>query len=688
MIGNQDNLLEIAVRPLADDAELQLAAVAALARTADQSRCGADEAITRWESVDATRKRPLLMWMFVAALIAFSAWAWTVTGKEALIYSRLISVSAMFKYDNDPDYETRVRQLEACLPGTLMESEKTLLLGDPSKGTRVEATKALWQAAPDDPAFYMEYVFSDFENRRKGAAPLEFLETARRLDPGNSWPVYAAGASKRRKSIELVPLSSAEIAAKAIRSWKILDQGSLDECIALLHEASLEPRFDTYRLRMLNLRNDLIPVDDHLSYITASKVCWLDNWGNQSPKSWLAVFLAAAAAKSQQQVAEGDKEGFVRLISDIEVLNRRWVESEIDDAGSEIAFNQGLWMSIPRLHSSAVSLSLPGEVARLDEILNAMKSLRMKRVGEDDARPDGFYGWFDSHSSILLSEFRRFYSELWYPKWNTEDLKPGRMADHELLSRGCCLVVWVIFGLGVGLLGLYRFRLPRLIRRMAVRIGELLDIRDHAWIIGTGVFLPYAYTMAINLLTPLGGRDWSIVGNHLMLPMVQFFGMTVLMLLVPILVIRRRLAMKAAVLGLAGGKSKWEPPAVVCAAILIPISGSLAPSEWYAAFLPLLICLIAFLLAWLLANSFLALFDSDERRLLHRAVVSRALIPAYATAMLLMVLAAPFHKAAERRWFRRDTTMTAVPGFPAVSPYDYSVAEQIRRDLRDVLGRK
>ena len=54
--------------------------------------------------------------------------------------------------------------------------------------------------------------------------------------------------------------------------------------------------------------------------------------------------------------------------------------------------------------------------------------------------------------------------------------------------------------------------------------------------------------------------------------------------------------------------------------------------------------------------------------------------------MLLMVIAAPIHKAAERAWFRRDTTMTAVPRFPAVNPYDYWVAEEIRRDLRKDLG--
>lgn len=368
------------------------------------------------------------------------------------------------------------------------------------------------------------------------------------------------------------------------------------------------------------------------------------------------------------------------------------MEGGIQGAGAESGFIGSLWTTVPRLHASAVALGLPAEAARLDEILKAMNTLRQKWSEDDDARPDGFYHWFENHSSTLLFEFRKFYSVMWYPKWSAEELKPGRMADHELLSRSCCLFVWLIFGLCLLGLALYRFRLPRLIRRLAGRIAELLDARDHAWIIGAGVLLPYGFAMIINQLTPLGGRDWSILGNHLMLPMAQFFGMAVVMLLVPILVARWRLGKKAAVLGIMGEKSAWGPRAVVCAATLIPVCGWFAPREpeleWYLLLVPLAFFLIVFPVLWLVANLCRALFASGELRLLRRAVVSRALIPAYATAMLLQMMAAPFHKAAERAWFRRDTTMTSVPGFSAVNPYDYRVAEEIRQDTREVLGMK
>jgi hypothetical protein len=684
---HENNLFETAVRPLADNAEMQLAAVALLEKAANKSHEGADGAISRWESVDAARKRPEWKWSFVAVLVGLSVWAWTVGAKEALVYWRLHEVSVMHRYYNDPDYPVAVKMLEKCLPGKLTQHERWLLLGDTTKSTRVEATKSLWNSAPDDPVFYMEYVFSVNENLGKTAVPADFLKTARRLDPGNSWPIYAAGALGKRKAIEAVQLTPAEREANVVRSWKILDQVKLDECIALLHEASLQPEFDTYQVRLMQLRGKLIPVDDHMSYLTAGKILWLDDWGNPARRGLLGIFLSAAAAKSQQFVAQDDREGLAKLIADVDVLNQRWGDSEIDSWMDESNYWRELDVAIPRLHASAMALGLNEGAGRLAATIRMIEIQRKRGRQEDVSRT-----WFESHSSTLFLEARRYFEGTWYPSRSAADLKPGQMADHEILSRGCCHAVWLIFGLGLTLLALYRIRLPRLIKRLAARIGTLLDPLDHAWIIGAGVLLPYSYTMMINRFTSLGGRDWSIHGNHLMLPMAQFFGMAVLMLLVPILVARWRLGKKAAVLGIAGERSAWGPRAVVCAAALIPVSGWFAPREpgfeWYVLLVPLAFFLIVFPLLWLVANSCRALFGSGELRLLARAIVSRALIPAYATAMLLMVAAAPIHKAAERAWFRRDTTMTAVPGFPAVSPYDYAVAKQMRQHIREILGMK
>jgi hypothetical protein len=257
------------------------------------------------------------------------------------------------------------------------------------------------------------------------------------------------------------------------------------------------------------------------------------------------------------------------------------------------------------------------------------------------------------------------------------------MADHGLLSRGCCLVLWVAFGLCLGGLALYQVRLPGMIWKLAARICQLLDVKDRAWIIGGGVLLPYLYTMVINHVTPLGGKDWSIVGNHYTMPMAQFCGMAVMIVMMPIQLLRWRMGLKAGVVGLKLTRSRCEIYAVICAAISIPVSGWLASSQWFLVASPLLAFCVGLSLVCLLANSGRALVFSNDIRLLGCAVVSRSLMPAYAVAMLLMAMAAPVHKSMERAWFRRDKTMTSVPGFPGVSPFDYRVADEMRRNLRE-----
>lgn len=668
----ESELFEAAVKPLAAQAEMRLAAINLLEKSGNPSQQA--DAVARWKRVDEAGTRPWLRWLFITALCAFSIWAWVVAGNEAQNYWRLEQVSLTFKYSNNAAYSKSVRLLDKCLPSVLTLRQRELLLGDITKNTRVEAAKALWGQYPEDPAYYMEYVFSQYENKRRSEAPMEFLESARRLDPGNAWPIYAAASLKQQGAIKEVERTQAERKAKVACSWEVLDQTKLDECIVLLHEASEQPRFDTHQERLMKSREGLVPVKDHLGYLTAAKVAWPFFWGsNESPRYYLSLVPSLVAAKSQQCVSLGNKDEFVHLMSDLGLLMRRFAGSEIDSEGPEIAMDESLWRAIPRLRESAASLGLD---------LNShseLQPLLPQPSHSDDLPPDGFYEWFENHSGTLLSEFRPFYSAWWYPKWSEDDLKPGRMADHELLSRGCCLVLWVAFGLCLGGLALYQIRLPGMIRKLAARICQLLDAKDRVWIIGGGILAPYAYTMAINHVAPLGGQGWSIVGNHYMMPMAQFCCMAVMMILAPIHLVRWRLGLKSGVVGLKVISSRFEIYAIICAAISIPVSGWLASSQWFLAASPLLAFCVGLSVVCLLSNSARALVFSEDVCLLGCAVVSRSLMPAYAVAMLLMAMAAPVHKAAERAWFRQDTTMTSVPGFPGVSPFDYRVAEEMRR---------
>ena len=57
---------------------------------------------------------------------------------------------------------------------------------------------------------------------------------------------------------------------------------------------------------------------------------------------------------------------------------------------------------------------------------------------------------------------------------------------------------------------------------------ELLDAGDWTWILGAGVLLPLVYVLAVSLLTPLGGREFGMLGNGMLLPAGHFVGLILL----------------------------------------------------------------------------------------------------------------------------------------------------------------
>ena len=107
---------------------------------------------------------------------------------------------------------------------------------------------------------------------------------------------------------------------------------------------------------------------------------------------------------------------------------------------------------------------------RLAGIMRAWEIQRERREEESQKRRPDFNEWFEGHASLLLVDFRPMFSEVWTPSWTSEEMKSGRLADHELLSRGCCLAAWLIIGLCLVLVAAFRFRAPPMIRPLSARI--------------------------------------------------------------------------------------------------------------------------------------------------------------------------------------------------------------------------
>jgi hypothetical protein len=89
-------------------------------------------------------------------------------------------------------------------------------------------------------------------------------------------------------------------------------------------------------------------------------------------------------------------------------------------------------------------------------------------------------------------------------------------------------------------------------------------------------------------------------------------------------------------------------------------------------------------LLWLAAVAGRALTCNSET-LFHRSATARALEPAYGFAMLLLICAVPVFKSAERHYFQQDRLMNYDPAKPALFPYEYDLAQQVMRELRETL---
>ncbi len=268
------------------------------------------------------------------------------------------------------------------------------------------------------------------------------------------------------------------------------------------------------------------------------------------------------------------------------------------------------------------------------------------------------------------------------------DLKPGRMVELELFSRIFASVRWLVLGLMLSTAALYRQRASMLVRKLSERLENLLKPVDWAWILGAGVTLPFLFYLAIYRLTPLGARDWSIAASAFLVPSGQVAAMGFLMIVLPVLVARWRLGKRGSMLGWQQRRAWMGWAAVICGALSLPVFGlSFANGKGSETVMIIAATLLGILvLAWLILG-IRALF-SKRPALLRRVTLSRVLVPAYALGMLLMAASMPLYHAAEKRWLAQDQLMEITPEAPAMSRYEWEVAQAMRAELLEILNTK
>ncbi len=679
-----DNLTEAALRPVAGNAMMHEAGRELLDKCVLDVPAAAEAMIARWNAVDARHRRPLWRWALAGLLGVVSAWVLVDGVREERQYRQVCSRFWNLGLGKTGDEHEMFGQ-------NLNGTAKFLLFGDLSKQTQSERLLALWHSAPRNPGYFAEYARAYLKDH--GSHPPDFLETARQLDPDNAWFTYAAAGSLAKNAVK--SQSPNDRTPKAVPTWEIRDEAKLDQSLALLREASGQRQYINRHRQLFEERIPMLPQSDRMSRIASFSYL-----GGQFDLAinWFAL-SKAIAAKAWLLGEAGDVEGFKQLLGDAETHIATAGRLEGSSLITVLVFKACATTMLRNLQPAAEKLGLAEEATRLKRINDRLEQWRKDRDAREKREDPRYQEEITRHGSLFdSSEVKIRHLVAFPPPIPDEDLKPGRMADHLLVARGCSLAVWMFLGICLVLTTLFRFRARRVSLLLARRINALLLPADWAWMLGAGVVLPFGYVTVLTRFTALGGRDWSLRGLGLILPTADFLALGLLMIAVPVLIVRWRLGRRAAALGLCRENSLWGWLAVAVTAAFVPALGMMDPAkaiplDWFKFDLlfgvvdwnPGVVWQLGLLLPlalWIAVTSMRALLGTRARQL-SRGAVALALIPVYACGMLLLMVSMPIYKAAQTHWERCDP-MTAITA-NGVTRYENALTRQFLQDVRGML---
>ncbi len=674
-----ERFLDAATAPLVENAELQFMARRELEGAISTAVPGSGDSLAdAAEQLESVGRRPHAKWWSLTLYAVTGILSVGILASSVKSLLQLRQTNGIIGFFGPMGSPGTPDDLDKKLGLKLTPDQKLLLLGDTRRSGPADRKKGLWESEPENPAYFADYTAAHLSEH--SALPPDFLETAKKIDPDNAWFTAIAAAESARLSLDQAARATSTPGGVKIKAIK--DQAKLVEALDLMRQAASRKRFDSYQTALLRQRIPLLP----------KRTDWADQMvpiayvaGLTAPNMKLKGLSDAVSAEAIRLAKDKDPDGFKRLLADWRSFMEIYAPSEpttLVDALVAVLVMRG---PLKAFQEAATDLGLAEEAAwakALDDRFEEWKTATKAHVdpNEDLAMRSGLLAGLALPT--VLKQSRRA------PVLQPADLEPGRLADHALMGRIQSLAGWLLLGLVSLAAGLYRFRGSLLTRRLSAQLAGLLRPVDWAWIFGVGILLPLLYHLAIVRFTPLGGREWSLKASAFMVPAGQFSAMIWMMVLLPVMIARQRLARRGAVLGWTRTRQILGWIAVVSAAASLPAFGwALAgekPSET-----PLHIAggLLLVPQLYLLVIGFRALF-SRQAGLLRRVSVSRVLLPAYAAGMLAMMLAVPLHYAEERHWIAKDRLTEVGVDEPGIGPHEWEIAQSMRAELLEILEMK
>ncbi|MCW1884633.1 hypothetical protein OKA04_07805 [Luteolibacter flavescens] len=678
MTDPAQRFIAAATSPLGDNAEHEIIARNELqeliGRNAGTKEAALDEAAARMEKAGKPKRWSAWRIALYSATAVISVLAFNFAGRA---YDSIQQVSDYFggplSSASGPSGGTN---WEERLLRDLTPEQRLLLMGDTSRPRKSERIKALWNSDPFNPAYYAEYTILFQSDHKK--LPPDFLETARKLDPDNAWFILMEAAQQAKESVRMNPRTAKEKKDDIPPTYTVLDEAKLDEVIALIKEAGTKPRFDSYQASLLRQRIPLLP--KRTDFVSQTlPLAYLA--GLETDTLRLRSLADAVNAQCAIWATAGDAESFRELAAKWESCLSAWSQTDGAFIIDPLILKAIIGSTARGLEDCAKRLDMNAEAERWGAVTKWMKDEKDRRdsveIDSEIRRRGGIF------AGLTIPAANKHTARA--PVITDEDLKPAREAEHEFLSRVFTPAPWSIIGLMAFAAAVYRLRGSAMVRAMALSLGRLPGPRDWAWIIGGGVILPFFYYQFIYRLSPWGGRDWSIMASDFIVPSGQFAAAGWLMIMMPVIIARWRVGKRAEMLGFRT-RPRWiECIGVILGALSIPVFGVAfqGGAEEKTIMIAAGVMLGTLLLAWVIAGA-RALFGKQQHSL-RRIIMTRMLVPAYMSGMLLLAVATWFYHAAERRWTQQDRLMDISAEAPSISGYEYEVAKAMREELQELL---
>lgn len=689
-----DPLIEAATLPLADNPELRLAAAGFLESVRKPDPQAGQSAIVRWAELDG-RKRGSRAWVLWGLLIAVSAVVWMMEARSLWQHAQWVRFVQEGMGAMPEDLIERVA-------ARLKPEDRMLALGDVAEEEDADRIMRLWETHPDRREYYPEHVSKYVRKHRE--LPKDYWQVVGRLDPDNAWYWYLAASVHARDSVKQKTNTTETFAPGGARIgevFEVTDRAKLDQALAWLHEAGRKPVCENYTAKLLCERLRVLP---HSNLVEG-----MDSIAALSTGLSLGIFyhelFTPIEFEAARLVEARDVDGFLKLEGDVSAMLRHASGPEAATMLEQVILTGGASVMAERIAKHAASLGLGESAGRWKGIharIQARRAEARKRKFTVDGRevsPRDVVCLFsrstcEAVKGLVLADGIRF---------TERDIRPGRFMEHEMASRFFSFALWVLLGAGLLSLWGFRFRVSRMARVLGRRFEGLLGAGDWAWVLVAGVLLPAGYVWVWNRFTPLGGRQWSLAGNNLMMPALHFAALGMLWLVLPMVLVRWRLAKRAGVFGFSA-VPKWHwlvvaacvafPPAIGWAAVHggapqfcqawlaeLDMNSSVARpvSAWFWAACGMfgLFCL------WLLVVPVMAMTGN---RMVHALACARSSAKALGASMILILLAALGFGCLEDHWYRQDPLLNFDPAEPGWTRYEHQVAVRMRAELREILG--